>query len=112
SVLLRVRVAPINDPPARNAALDGVRGLAISSVVFWHYFTNRLADRPALMTSTPGIFLEGILGLGWAGVDLFFVLSGFLIGSILLRNHRAQNYYVTFYARRAYRILPLYVLVL
>ena len=49
---------------------------------------------------------------GWTGVDLFFILSGYLLGGILLDNRSSAGYFSTFYMRRAFRILPLYWLLL
>lgn len=83
-------------------ALDGVRGLAILFVIAFHA---RVA-----FSSTAEIPYLGfrILGLGWSGVDLFFVLSGFLITGILLDSREAPHYFRTFYIRRVLRIFPLY----
>lgn len=76
-------------------ALDGLRGIAILLVVIHHNF------------DTGGIFF-----FGWLGVDLFFVLSGFLITDILLRTVNQPGYLKNFYMRRVLRIFPLYYLVL
>ena len=81
--------------------LDGVRGLAILMVLIWHYVASSTVQNWA-----------GFLMVTRTGVDLFFVLSGFLIAGILLDNRSATNLFSTFYARRFCRILPLYVLVL
>jgi peptidoglycan/LPS O-acetylase OafA/YrhL len=56
-------------------------------------------------------YLGPILHLGFTGVDLFFVLSGFLLGGILLDNKGASNYFKVFYTRRVCRIFPLYFLI-
>ncbi len=81
----------------RVAELDGMRGLAALSVVVAHYF---------------GEVGHGLssLGAGWVGVNLFFVLSGFLIGSIILERRSSPNFLGVFYYRRAVRILPIYLL--
>jgi peptidoglycan/LPS O-acetylase OafA/YrhL len=84
----------------RIAALDGMRGLAILMVML-HHFT---PDRGA------GVF--SVLHLGWVGVDLFFVLSGFLITGILYDAKSTSHYFRNFYARRVLRIFPLYYAVL
>lgn len=92
----------------RIPALDGVRGAAISLVLVYHalYF---FADFPTGSVAARALALTR---LWWNGVDLFFVLSGFLIGGILLDARSSPRYYQTFYARRAFRILPLYFFVL
>ncbi len=74
--------------------LDGLRGVAILLVLFFHFFNFG--------------FLYPYFYFGWAGVDLFFVLSGFLITGILLDTKHNKGYYKTFILRRALRILPLY----
>jgi peptidoglycan/LPS O-acetylase OafA/YrhL len=84
-------------------SLDGLRGLAIAMVV--------VHNAAALQTTAPNLFLKGVLafhGVGWIGVQLFFVLSGFLITGILLDTKGAPRFYSAFYARRALRIFPLY----
>jgi len=81
--------------------LDGVRGLAILWVVLYHCHP-RLA----------GTWLYGAAIWGWAGVILFFILSGFLITSILLTTRDKPRYFHNFHARRALRIWPVYILLL
>lgn len=86
--------------------LDGVRGLAIVLVLLEHYVkTPLLAERDPIAG-----FLVKLLNFCFAGVDLFFVLSGFLIGGILLRNRNVSNYLPAFYVRRLARLSPLYLL--
>ncbi|MEW6242547.1 MAG: acyltransferase [Chloroflexota bacterium] len=94
----------------RIPALDGIRGIAILFVLVWHYFTIQAHAEPNTLLYHPVEFLVKATRLAWSGVDLFFVLSGFLIGGILLDNRLADSYYKTFYVRRALRILPLYLL--
>ncbi len=86
--------------------LDGIRAIAVLMVLFLHLLDPDAQSSAALLTVAPQ-FLVLLIGHGWLGVDLFFVLSGFLITGILLDNpHNLEN----FYARRALRILPLYFL--
>lgn len=88
----------------RNRTLDAVRGIAILQVLAWHLVT------PLMQKHAP--IAGRMLSLTWSGVDLFFVLSGFLIGGILIKNRDATNSFGVFYARRALRIIPLYALAL
>lgn len=82
-------------PPAGSArripSLDGLRGIAILVVFLHHYFEPTHSCFP-----------------GWAGVDLFFVLSGYLITGRLLATKGRPNYFSHFYRNRALRIFPLY----
>jgi len=75
--------------------LDGVRGIAILVVLGFHF--GHILPRPG----------NALFGLGWAGVDLFFVLSGYLITRILWTTRECRSYLVTFYGRRILRIFPL-----
>ncbi|ECF6585770.1 acyltransferase, partial [Salmonella enterica] len=68
--------------------IDGMRAIAVLSVVIFHYFPNAI----------PG---------GFVGVDIFFVISGYLITSIILKSSSTSNFsFVDFYKRRALRIFP------
>jgi len=83
-------------------ALDGVRGLAVLLVL--SYDCLKLAPTGDPLTK---LIRFGAAG-GWIGVDLFFVLSGFLITGILLESKGSPGYWKSFLARRAVRIFPLY----
>jgi peptidoglycan/LPS O-acetylase OafA/YrhL len=90
--------------PSRILELDGLRGLAILCVVVFHYYD--LVQPPS--AGRLSALFWNIAGLGWAGVDLFFVLSGCLITGILLKSKDSAQYFKFFYMRRVLRILPLY----
>lgn len=92
--------------PAHLPALDGLRGLAILAVILYHYLANFGSSLPVARE------LLGLVHSGWTGVDLFFVLSGFLITGILHDTKSAPRFFLTFYARRTLRIFPLYYAVL
>ena len=84
-------------------ALDGVRGLAILAVLLCHGIPGA-ANAKGLVQGAVGAVAQ----MGWLGVDLFFVLSGFLITGILLETTPDSCYFRSFYLRRALRILPVY----
>ncbi|MEM6757488.1 MAG: acyltransferase [Planctomycetota bacterium] len=93
-------------PGQHVTALDGLRGAAVLAVVFYHCLY--LPGDNAVVG-----FFNRLLLTGWVGVDLFFVLSGFLITGILLDTRKSGGgYFVPFYARRLFRIFPLYFLLL
>jgi len=95
---------------AHMGGIDVLRGTAVLAVVVFHGMAyqapavewgSRLADA-----------VYGLTAWGWLGVNLFFVISGFLITGILDDTLRRRNFYERFYIRRALRILPAYVAVL
>ncbi len=90
----------------RDPRLDGLRGLAILPVVLYHltFFGQAESTADRVLTFLPS--------LGFTSVDLFFVLSGYLITGILWRAKGSERYFRSFYARRALRIFPLYYAVL
>ena len=71
--------------PARNQSFDGLRGVAVGAVLVYHH---------------------GLFNTGWFGVDLFFVLSGFLITSILRRTCEDPSYWKEFWLKRVTRLMP------
>jgi peptidoglycan/LPS O-acetylase OafA/YrhL len=87
-----------NDEKKRIKSLDGLRGIAILLVLTFHLLNFG--------------FLYPVFGLGWMGVELFFVLSGFLITGILLDTKLQAGFIKSFLVRRALRTMPLYYAVL
>ena len=101
------RVSPIRGAvQARIPELDGIRGMAIALVLLRHLYFGVIDAPPG----SPLSYVQAAGRLSWSGVDLFFVLSGFLIGGILLDNRSADNYFKVFYTRRFFRIVPIYLL--
>jgi peptidoglycan/LPS O-acetylase OafA/YrhL len=91
--------------------LDALRGVAILAVLFYHgLHVEKVEDLPA--HSTLARVVSSLLGSGWLGVFLFFVLSGFLITGILLDSKESPQYWQEFYVRRVLRIIPVFLLVL
>lgn len=83
----------------RIGELDGLRGIAAGMVVYTHLINAKAIDG-----------WDYLFGLSAAGVDIFFALSGFLIGGILLDHYDDPSLMRVFYARRFLRIVPIYIL--
>ena len=90
---------PVPAQAQRIPELDGIRGIAILLVIGSHYevFARQIGGLPRF---------------GWVGVDIFFVLSGFLITSVLLKLRGGDDSFKVFYTRRFRRILPPYIIAL
>jgi peptidoglycan/LPS O-acetylase OafA/YrhL len=82
--------------------LDGLRGLAVLMVLLFHFVGDRSAS------SWGDRVIVHVTGFGAYGVELFFILSGFLITGILYDTHNGPHYFRNFYIRRILRIFPLY----
>jgi peptidoglycan/LPS O-acetylase OafA/YrhL len=93
---------------SREPALDIVRGVAILLAVGWHFNTDSNGGFLVTLLEAPGRLM------GWAGVDLFFVLSGFLIGRAILEEARKTGRFKfkAFFVRRVFRLWPVLFLFL
>ena len=86
--------------------LDGIRGVAILMVLVWHFLVFNIPHVPGTFSA----YLFKSLHNFYSGVDLFFVLSGYLISRILLTTLRTKNGLKRFWIRRSFRILPTYAI--
>lgn len=89
--------------------LDGIRAIAIWMVLLLHV-VYAFPNAPGSLSFVPGAIML-VISHGWLGVDLFFMLSGFLITGILLGTKERPRYFRNFYIRRVLRIAPLYFIV-
>lgn len=97
------------DLPVRLVELDGARGIGVLLVVTWHYFALHIGDAPP---DSPPYVVARVASLAAAMMDMFFVVSGFLIGGIVLDQGDKSGSLRVFYVRRAARILPAYLVLL
>lgn len=102
NVLLASQSNLVWEPLKHIPALDGVRGLAILMVTLYRF------GKEGLVGGETGGLVAKVIQLGSLGVDLFFVLSGFLITGILIDTKSQSNFFARFFARRSLRIFPLY----
>jgi peptidoglycan/LPS O-acetylase OafA/YrhL len=89
----------------RTPELDGLRGIAVLLVLIWHFIGEVFTPNLGIVSK----IVYGTLIFGRTGVDLFFVLSGYLIVGILIDRRASPNLFRVFYIRRAARILPPYL---
>lgn len=94
----------------RLPVLDGLRGLAILFVLIWHFIPCLI--KPGIGFGAWAHTINRFLGFTYTGVDLFFVLSGYLIFRLFIKNGVSKTYLWGFYLRRLCRIVPLYFLLL
>jgi peptidoglycan/LPS O-acetylase OafA/YrhL len=97
----------------RIPVLDGIRGIAILLVMAFHFWIVGIAGNSTSSSISISVLswehiYNYVAGMGWLGVDLFFVLSGFLITGILWDSRESPRYFRVFYGRRTVRIFPLY----
>lgn len=92
----------------RLSQLDGIRGLAVTAVVLHHLISILgVGVGKSLFVTVP----FRIFHVGWMGVDVFFVLSGFLITGIIRNDRSNPDFWGSFYMRRGFRILPAFIVV-
>jgi peptidoglycan/LPS O-acetylase OafA/YrhL len=89
---------------SRIVELDGLRGVAVLLVLIHHLVVHSAITRNSFVD----LYTFKLAESAWIGVDLFFVLSGFLITGILYDSKNVNGYFRNFYSRRALRIFPLY----
>ena len=97
----------MSKPASRIPALDGLRGIAILMVLVMHCYV--IVDAPE--NALHGL-IKSVCSIFFVGVDLFFVLSGFFIGGILIDQRDSPHLLRGFFARRFFRIAPAYALLL
>ena len=104
-MLPKSATSPVTAPSPRIPGLDGLRAIAILAVIVCHV---NISFPTLFPSSRVNHLITAISSAGWVGVDLFFVLSGFLITGILYSAKESENFYRNFYVRRALRIFPLF----
>ena len=97
-------VSLFNRPSFHKSSIDGVRAIAVILVIIGHVFFFQGKLFPEI--SSYGAYFRADLG-----VDLFFTISGFLIGTLLFKEYQKTNYisFKTFYLRRFLRLMPVYL---